>query len=70
MLYDYGTWNWTNCWRATFIMLLLAFLFGAIMGMELLGKILGGIGGVMFVIMVVVRFEDVVKVMDETDKRR
>ena len=62
---DYsGKWNWPNTWRLTFILLGLAWFFNEILEWHGFGHLLGGIGGTLFIILLVVRFEDVQKVMD------
>ena len=68
MIYNYGTWNWANCWRITFILLLVSMFFGCL-GWEIISQALGAVGGVAFIILFVVRFEDVQKVMDAGNRR-
>ena len=54
------SWNWANCWRATFILLLVAGLFGFV-DQIVVAHILGLIGGIFFIAMCVIRFDDVKK---------
>lgn len=60
--------NWTNCWRGTFIILLLAAFFGCI-GWGAIGNFLGFIGGIAFIIMLVIRFDDFTEFMDSGNRR-
>ena len=53
----YGNWNWKNCWRITFILILLSIFFD-FLNLETVSKIFCYIGGVAFIIMLVVRFDD------------
>ena len=65
----YGKWNWKNCWRITFILLLLAIMFITIDGCQQLGRYLGIAGGVCLILMFVIRFEDFVAFMDADDRK-
>ena len=61
---DYEKWNWPNCWRVTFILLMLAFFFGVVMDWTTVGKMFAFFGGVSLILMVVIRFEDVYNFFD------
>jgi hypothetical protein len=60
--------NWPNCWRITFILLLLA-LFAGMAGYDSLAHFLGGVGGVAFIFMLVIRFDDFTEFMDSGNRR-
>lgn len=57
-------WNYINCWRGTFIVLLIAFICHAFEMIQA-AKFLGFIGMAAFAIMFVIRFEDVLKFLDD-----
>jgi hypothetical protein len=59
--------NWSNCWRGTFLLLLLGGFFGCIGWVEL-GKFFGIVGGIAFIVMFVVRFDDFKDFMDQNSK--
>ena len=54
----YGNWNWKNCWRITFILILLSAFFYC-MQWEAIAKCIGTAGGIAFILMFVIRFDDV-----------
>jgi len=59
-----GKWNWPNTWRLSFILIGLFWFFNKIVQWYTFAQILGIIGGTLFIILLVVRFEDVKKFMD------
>ena len=57
--------NSKNSWRAAFILLLWAFVFNLVHATRL-AEICGVSGGLLFVFMCVVRFEDVAEFLDRS----
>jgi hypothetical protein len=57
-IYKQGRWNWKNCWRITFILLLIGAFFSC-MDWKIAANVFGGLGGVTFILMFVIRFKDV-----------
>lgn len=71
MIRDFdGNVKWINCWRIAWILLLTAAFFGAILQWTQAAKFLGAIGGVTFIAMFVIRFEDVKEFMDDGKGKR
>jgi hypothetical protein len=60
----YGRWNWPNTWRLAFLLLGLGWFFTDLIKWVSFGHLLGGVGGFLFVVLFIVRFEDVQKAMD------
>jgi hypothetical protein len=55
---NYSAVKWKNYWRATWILLLLAVFFGCMDWVDI-AKGFGAIGGIFFIFMFVIRFDDV-----------
>jgi hypothetical protein len=67
-MFDYVKINWKNCWRLAFILLFLAGFFEMIMDMEQTARVLFCIGGPLFIILFVIRIDDVREFMDRYDE--
>lgn len=58
------TMKYENGWKLSFILLGLSFFFGAMLKYTILAELLLALGGSLFVIMFVVRFDDVKEFFD------